>query len=87
MDKQHVLFFRNLFAKAFVVGVVIVLLYVILTFALWDTWASLMDKMFMLNEHDTAVIFAEGLFNLRILLVVFVIIPMIALHWTSRKMT
>ena len=86
MEKQQVLFFRNLFLKGFAVGVVFVLLYVILTLAFWDTWVYLLGKMFRLGEEDMAEVVVEGLMHLRILVVFFTVIPAIALHWTLSRM-
>lgn len=51
MEKQQVLFFRNVLLRAFVVGVVFAVLYFIITISLWDTWVSLLQKMFKLDKR------------------------------------
>ena len=51
MEKQQVLFFRNMLLRAFVVGVVFAVLYFIITMSFWDTWVSLLQKMFKLDER------------------------------------
>ena len=84
MEKQQVLFFRNLFLRAFVVGVVSAVLYFIITISFWDTWVSLLQKMFKLDEKDTSRAVIAGFTLIRLILVFFMLVPAIALHWTSK---
>jgi uncharacterized membrane protein YqhA len=84
MEKQQVLFFRNLFLRAFVVGVIFAVLYFIITISFWDTWVSLLQKMFKLDEKDTSRAVIEGFTLIRLILVFFMLVPAIALHWTSK---
>ena len=84
MEKQQVLFFRNLLFRAFVVGVVFAVLYFIITISFWDTWVSLLQKMFKLDEKDTSRAAISGFTLIRLILVFFMLVPAIALHWTSK---
>jgi|KBSSwiStaDraftv2_1062776.scaffolds.fasta_scaffold388662_2 hypothetical protein len=84
MEKQQVLFFRNLLLRAFVVGVVFAVLYFIITISFWDTWVSLLQKMFKLDEKDTSRAAISGFTLIRLILVFFMLVPAIALHWTSK---
>jgi len=84
MEKQQVLFFRNLLLRAFVVGVVFAVLYFIITISFWDTWVSLLHKMFKLDENDTSRAAIAGFTLIRLVLVFFMLVPAIALHWTSK---
>ena len=84
MEKQQLLFFRNLLLRAFVVGAVFAVLYFILTISFWDTWVSLLEKMFKLDEKDTARAVIAGFTLIRLILVFLMLVPAIALHWTSK---
>jgi hypothetical protein len=84
MEKQQVLFFRNLLLRAFVVGVIFAVLYFIITISFWDAWVSLLHKMFKLDEKDTSRVAIAGFTLIRLILVFFMLVPAIALHWTSK---
>jgi len=57
MEKQQVVFFRNLLLRVFVVGVTFGLLYLILTISFWDTWVSFFG-MWKIEEKDAAMLMA-----------------------------
>ena len=83
MEKQQVVFFRNLLLRVFVVGVTFGLLYLILTMSFWDTWVSVFG-MWKIEEKDAAMLMAESFTLLRIILVFLILVPAVALHWTSK---
>ena len=83
MEKQQVLFFRNLLLRAFVVGVVFAVLYFIITISFWDTWVSLLKKCSNWIK-DTSRAAIAGFTLIRLILVFFMLVPAIALHWTSK---
>ena len=84
MEKNQVLFFRNVFLRAFAVGVVFAVLYFTVTISFWDHWVSLMERMFSLDEKGTSRVVVEGFTLIRLILVFFLLVPAIALHWTSK---
>ena len=83
MEKQQVLFFRNLLLRVFVVGVIFGILYLILTISFWDTWVSVFG-MWKIEEKDAAMLMAASFTLLRIILVFLLLVPAVALHWTSK---
>ena len=83
MEKQQVVFFRNLLFRVFAVGVIFALLYVILTFSFWNTWVSVF-AMWGMEEKEAAMMMVASFTLLRIILVFLILVPAIALHWTSR---
>jgi hypothetical protein len=83
MEKQQVVFFRNLLLRVFVVGVIFGLLYLILTISFWDTWVSVFARWKM-EERDAVMVMVASLTLLRIILVFLILVPAIALHWTSK---
>ena len=83
MEKQQVIFFRNLLLRVFVVGVTFGLFYLILTISFWDTWVSVFG-MWKIEEKDAAMLMAASFTLLRIILVFLVLVPAVALHWTSK---
>ena len=83
MEKQQVVFFRNLLLRVFVVGVVFGLLYIIVTISFWDTWVSVF-AMWKMDEKEAAKLMVASLTFLRVILVFFILVPAIALHWTSK---
>ena len=83
MEKQQVVFFRNLLLRVFVVGVIFALLYLIVTISFWDTWVSVFG-MWKMDEKDAAMVMVASFTLLRIILVFLILVPAIALHWTSK---
>jgi len=83
MEKQKVVFFRNLLLRVFVVGVIFALLYLIVTLSFWDTWVSVF-AMWKMEEKDAAMVMVASFTLLRIILVFLILVPAIALHWTSK---
>jgi len=83
MEKQQVIFFRNLFLRVFVVAVIFGLLYLTVTISFWDTWVSVI-AMWKMEEKDAAMVMVASFTFLRIVLVFFILVPAIALHWMSR---
>ena len=52
MDYGKIIFFRNFFVRAFIIGVVFALFYFIVTYAFWDTWASWATHVFKTDEKE-----------------------------------
>ncbi len=83
MEKQQVVFFRNLLFRVFAVGVIFALLYVVLTFSFWNTWVSVF-AMWGMEEKVASMMMVASFTLLRIILFFLILVPAIALHWTSR---
>ena len=85
MEHAKIIFLRNVFFRAFIVGVLITLLFLILTLALWNTWAGWVIHLFAVDEKDLGRIVLEFFTHVRIVLIFFFLVPAIALHWTAKK--
>ncbi len=85
MEREKVIFFRNLLFRAFVIGVVFALLLLGATIALWDVAASMTHHFFKVEENDLGRIVLNFFVNVRLILVFLFLAPALALHWTARK--
>jgi hypothetical protein len=86
MDYGKIIFFRNFFVRAFIIGVVFALFYFIVTYAFWDTWASWATHVFKTDEKELGRVVLMFFVELRLVLVFLFLVPALALHWMARKM-
>ena len=85
MEYEKIIFFRNLFFRAFVIGLLITILFLILTLSLWSTWEGWVIRMFAIDEKDVGRIVMEFFTHIRIVLIFFFLVPALALHWSAKK--
>ena len=85
MDREKIIFFRNLLLRAFVIGVGFVLLIFAATTLLWDTFAGWMRHLFLVDEKELGRVLLGFFANARLILVFLFLTPALALHWTARK--
>jgi hypothetical protein len=85
MERDKIIFLRNFFFRAFVVGALFAIVFLIMTLALWNMWAGWVARLFVVDEKDLGRIVLEFFTHLRIVLIFFFLVPAIALHWTARK--
>jgi hypothetical protein len=85
MGREKIIFLRNLFLRAFVVGIVFALFYWLVTLALWHAYAPWVLERFKLNEKELGALTLNFFANVRIVIVFFFLVPALALHWTSKK--
>jgi hypothetical protein len=85
MEYEKIILLRNFFFRCFVIGVLIAILFLILTFALWSTWEGLVIHLFALDEKDVGRIVVEFFTQIRIVLIFFFLVPTLALHWSAKK--
>ena len=86
MDYGKIIFFRNFFVRAFIIGVVFALFYFIVTYAFWDTWASWATHVFKTDEKELGRVVLMFFVELRLVLVFLFLVPALAFHWMARKM-
>jgi hypothetical protein len=86
MDYEKIIFFRNFFVRAFIIGVVFALFYFIVTYAFWDTWASWATHVFKTDEKELGRVVLMFFVELRLVLVFLFLVPGLAFHWMARKM-
>jgi hypothetical protein len=85
MERERIIFFRNFFLRASVVGILFVLFYWIVTLALWHTYVPWLIERFKLDEKELGALTLNFFANVRIVIVFFFLVPALALHWSARK--
>ncbi len=85
MEREKIIFFRNLFLRMFVVGIVIGFLLLGATLAFWNTAASWVMHLFSVDEKTLGRIVLTFFTNVRIVVLFFFLVPAIALHWAAKK--
>jgi hypothetical protein len=85
MERDKIIFYRNFFLRAFVIGVAFVLFYFVMTYAFWNTWASLVASWFKVDEKDLARHALLFLGYMRLVIIFFFLVPALALHWTAKR--
>jgi hypothetical protein len=85
MEYERIIFFRNLFFRAFIIGVVFALFYFIVTYAFWDTWTSWAAHVFKAEEKELGRLVLMFFVELRIVLVFLFLVPALAFHWSARR--
>ena len=85
MEREKIIFFRNLLLRAFAVGVLFALFYCIATMALWHAYVPWLVERFKLDEEEVAALTLTFFANVRIVIVFFFLVPALALHWSAKK--
>jgi hypothetical protein len=85
MERDKILSYRDFFLRAFVIGVVFALFYFVVTFAFWNTWASLTASWFNIDEKEFTRVVLQFFLHVRLVIVFFFLVPALALHWMSKR--
>jgi hypothetical protein len=85
MEREKIIFLRNVFLRAFVVGILFALFYWIATLVLWHAYTPWLTERFKLNEKELGALTLNFFANLRIVIVFFFLVPALALHWSAKK--
>ena len=85
MEYNQIIFFRNFFFRAFIIGVAFALIYFILTCAFWNTWVSWVPSFFKVDEKEFGRLALVFFMTIRLILVFLFLVPALALHWMARK--
>jgi hypothetical protein len=85
MNREKIIFLRNVFLRAFAVGVLFALFYWIATLALWQAYAPWLIERFKLDEKELGALTLNFFANVRIVIVFFFLVPALALHWSAKK--
>ena len=85
MEYEKIIFFRNFFFRAFVIGVIFALFYFTVTYLFWGTWASWATHFFKTDEKELGRLVFMFFMELRVVLVFLFLVPALALHWMARN--
>ena len=85
MEYGKIIFFRNFFFRAFVIGLAFALFYLIATYLFWDTGVSWATHFFKIEEKEFGRLVLLFFLELRVVLVFLFLVPALALHWMARK--
>jgi len=85
MDRDKIVFLRNFFFAAFVIGLVFALFYFAATMLLWNAAVSLATQFFKIDEKEFGRLVLLFFIQLRVIIVFFFLVPALALHWIARK--
>ena len=85
MDRARIIFFRNFFYAAFVIGIIFVLFYFAATLLFWNTATSWATQLCKVDEKEFGNLVLLFFIQLRIVAVFFFLVPALALHWIVRK--
>jgi hypothetical protein len=85
MDRNKIIFFRNFFFAAFVIGLIFALFYFGATLLFWKTGADWAAHLFKIDEKEFGRLVLLFFIQLRVVLVFFFLVPALALHWIVRK--
>ena len=85
MQRDKIIFFRNFFFAAFIIGLLFALFYFGATLLFWNTSASWATHFFEIDEKEFGRLVLLFFIQLRVVLVFFFLVPALALHWMARK--
>ena len=85
MEREKIIFFRNFFFRAFVIGLAFALFYFVATFVFWDTGVSWATHFFKIDEREFGRLVLMFFLELRVVIVFFFLVPALALHWMARR--
>jgi len=85
MEREKIIFFRNLFLRAFVVGILFALFYWITTLTLWNAYTPWLMQRFKVDEKELGALTLNFFANLRVVIVFLFLVPALALHWSAKK--
>ncbi len=85
MEYEKIIFFRNMFFRAFIVGLAFALFYFIATYLFWNTGVPWATHFFKIEEKEFGKLVLLFFLELRVVLVFFFLVPALALHWMARN--
>jgi hypothetical protein len=85
MEREKIIFLRNVFLRAFVVGILFTVFYWIATLALWHSYSPWLSEQFKVDEKELGALTLNFFANVRIVIVFFFLVPTLALHWSAKK--
>lgn len=80
METKNLLLLRNLFFKAFLIGLALFIFLIVLTALIWEPWSVFIAQTFKVEEEILGKIVVNSFLNSRIILIFLFLVPAIALH-------
>jgi len=75
---------RNVFLRTFLVSAGVGLFFVVLTFAGWNVWMPLGERLFHTDEATITTVTIQFFVALRFFLWFCLLAPAVAMHWTLK---
>jgi hypothetical protein len=85
VEREKIIFLRNFFFRAFIIGVAAAAFYLIVIYGFWNTWAAWTTRWFKIDEKDFGRVMLLFFTQLRVIIVFLFLVPGLALHWMTRK--
>lgn len=85
MDTTQLIYLRNLFFKAFLIGLVAFFILLIGTALLWEQWSFLILEIFKVDEPTLGKMVVNSFLNSRMIIIFLFLVPAIALHLVIKK--
>ncbi len=85
MEYEKIIFLRNFFFRAFVIGVLFAIFYFVVTYTFWETATGWAARIFKVDEKELGRIVVVFFTNVRLVLVFLFLVPVLVLHWSAPK--
>lgn len=85
MDTTQLIYLRNFFFKAFLIGLVAFFILLIGTALLWEQWSFLILEIFKVDEPTLGKMVVNSFLNSRMIIIFLLLVPAIALHLVIKK--
>lgn len=85
MDTTQLIYLRNFFFKAFLIGLVAFFILLIGTALLWEQWSFLILEIFKVDEPTLGKMVVNSFLNSRMIIIFLFLVPAIALHLVIKK--
>lgn len=80
---DNVILVRNIFYKCFLIGVLFVLIAFLLYMFNPDFVVGMVEKYYKLDAKESTILLSAYFILARMILLFFMLVPALALHWTS----
>jgi len=85
MEREKIIFWRDLLLRMFFIGLIVALLILGGTMAFWNTAARVVTHLFLVDEKALGRLTLTFFIDVRIVLIFFFLVPALALHWMAKK--
>lgn len=80
METKNLLLLRDLFFKAFLIGLAIFIFIIVVTALFWKPWAAFIAATFKVEEATLGELAVNSFLLTRIIVIFLFLVPAIALH-------